>query len=142
VALRGAKESKGDSSTVGAVLALGHGKDITIPKGQELTVYTSGRFSFETSKLLAAPNGGPSEAARVRSSGDALMVSVTSSPPGADIGIDGAYVGSTPSSVTLIPGDHRITVTKGGYEKWERTIRLTGGSITVNADLNRIRADR
>ena len=60
-------------------------------------------------------------------------VSVTSDAPGADIEIDGAYTGSTPSTLSLSAGSHRITV-KNGTQLWERTIQIQGGgTITVTA---------
>lgn len=62
-------------------------------------------------------------------------LSVNSNPLAADIEIDGAFVGNTPSSVDVAPGDHTIAVVKSGYKRWERKIKVTGGSININAEL-------
>ena len=63
---------------------------------------------------------------------------VKSTPDGADIEVDGRYVGSTPSSVQLKVGDHKIAVKKKGYTTWERTIILSaGGNIVVDASLEK-----
>ena len=62
-------------------------------------------------------------------------VSITADVPGAEIEVDGAFVGSTPSTVTLSAGPHRIAV-KSGTQIWQRTVQIQGGgSITVNAFL-------
>jgi hypothetical protein len=64
-------------------------------------------------------------------------VQVTSQPAGADIEIDGAFMGSTPSAVELTPGDHTVRVTKKGYQSWQRKIRVTAGDITLAAELTK-----
>ena len=62
---------------------------------------------------------------------------VISDPVGADIEVDGAFVGSTPSKVEIVVGDHDITVTKSGYQTWRRTVRITGGDVSINAGLQK-----
>jgi hypothetical protein len=62
-------------------------------------------------------------------------ISVASNPAAADIEVDGAFVGSTPSSVTLAPGDHAITVSKKGYAPWQKKIRVTSGQVNIMAEL-------
>jgi hypothetical protein len=59
-----------------------------------------------------------------------------SSPSGSDIEIDGVFVGDTPSTVTLAPGMHEITVHKKGYTPWSRKMNVTGGTIHLSADLD------
>jgi hypothetical protein len=67
--------------------------------------------------------------------GNNAEVAVESAPPGADIELDGAFVGSTPSTITVAAGDHRITLKKSGFTTWERTIKVSGGKIQISADL-------
>jgi len=62
-------------------------------------------------------------------------VAVSSTPSGADINLDGAFVGNTPSTITVAAGKHTITVTKAGYKFWERQVRVTGGKIDISAQL-------
>jgi hypothetical protein len=62
-------------------------------------------------------------------------VHVTSAPVGADILVDGKFVGSTPSTLQLAPGDHNINVQKNGFSAWNRTIHVVPGDVTVNAEL-------
>ena len=65
----------------------------------------------------------------------ATRLTVVSAPDGADISVDGNFVGNAPSTVNLTDGDHTITVTKNGYKAWERKIKAIGGMVRLNADL-------
>jgi hypothetical protein len=67
----------------------------------------------------------------------ALRLAVSSTPGGADIEVDGSFMGSTPSSIELTPGEHSVIVRKSGYKPWERKLKLSGGNITLAADLER-----
>ena len=65
-------------------------------------------------------------------------ITVTSTPPGADIEIDGKFVGNTPSrGIELTPGDHTVSVKKNGYKAWEKTLSVSGGDINLTADLDK-----
>lgn len=64
-----------------------------------------------------------------------VKLSVASVPAGADIEINGDYVGSTPSMIDVDSGTQEITVKKKGFHDWSRRIKVSGGSITVNAEL-------
>jgi protein-tyrosine-phosphatase len=55
-------------------------------------------------------------------------VSVACVPDGADIEVDGSFVGNTPSNVEIPEGEHTIVVKKAGYKDWERKFRISGGS--------------
>lgn len=63
------------------------------------------------------------------------QLQVSSTPDGADIEIDGNYVGSTPSTVGAAAGQHQISVKKSGFKLWEKKITVTTGQINVNATL-------
>ncbi len=60
---------------------------------------------------------------------------VTSTPMGADIEVDGSFVGSTPSAIHLKPGEYTIAVRKNGYASWERKVKVTGGDVNLVAEL-------
>jgi hypothetical protein len=65
-------------------------------------------------------------------------VIVKSTPPGADINVDGKYMGSTPSTIQLAPGEHAVSIEKKGLPPWQRTMTVTaGGSVTINATLEK-----
>jgi hypothetical protein len=158
VALRGVKQQTGGGHTgamTGAMVGTAivfwpaapfflfmHGKDITVPKGHEFTVYTSGAVRLDQNKVAsssAVPNGTAAASGTnvASAAGSGATLSVTSIPLGAEIDVDGAFVGSTPSSVSVTPGDHKISVKKSGYEGWERKIHVTGGNVNVAAELSR-----
>src|SRR6266478_840329 len=60
-------------------------------------------------------------------------VTVKSAPDECEITVDGKYVGGTPATVRLTPGDHAFSVAKSGFRTWQRTVTLTpGGAVTVN----------
>lgn len=63
------------------------------------------------------------------------MVSISSNPSGADIAIDGNFIGNTPSSVEMDPGMHTITISKKDYQAWSRKVKIVNGTVTLNADL-------
>ena len=67
----------------------------------------------------------------------AARLSVTSNPDGADIEIDGAFMGSSPSSLQLDPGNHKVVIKKSGYKPWERTLRVGGGEVNIKAELEK-----
>jgi hypothetical protein len=62
-------------------------------------------------------------------------VIIDSAPSGADIEMDGAFVGNTPSTITVAPGSHEIAVKKKGFTDWSRKMNVTGGSVHLNAEL-------
>jgi len=63
------------------------------------------------------------------------QLQVTSMPAAADIEIDGSFIGNTPSSVGVAPGQHQLSVKKTGFKPWERKITVSSGQINVNAVL-------
>jgi hypothetical protein len=65
-------------------------------------------------------------------------LSVVSVPDGADIEIDGNFVGNTPSDLQIADGDHTIAVKKAGFKDWERKLKVSGGSsVHLNAELEK-----
>lgn len=63
-------------------------------------------------------------------------VTITSAPTACDINVDGKFMGSTPSTLKLPPGEHSLSVEKEGLTPWQRQITVTsGGSVTINATL-------
>jgi len=113
-----------------------HGKSVDIPKGTEVTAFVQGDMH------LVMANFGPGGAstsvagsAPVAAAATMVSVNVESSVPGADIEVDGSFVGSTPSTVSVTPGQHTITVKKKGYTDWSRSMNVSGSAIHLSADL-------
>jgi hypothetical protein len=133
------------------------GKDVTIPKGSAFEVFTDDAHlvmnTAPTSPnmyanaadraMITAAGFAPTTAASANMLGQpvaapagsagAAALTVNSTLPGAEIEIDGAYVGSAPSTLQLPAGAHRVTV-RYGSAAWERSVQVNPGStITVNA---------
>ena len=153
IALRAVKETKGGSHTgamTGAIVASSilffpaapfflfmKGKDITIPKGTEITAYVTGDTSLDPKRF--APIEQTASTVDTANTTDSSSISVKSAPDGAEISVDGKFAGSTPSTLQLKFGEHTISVKKAGYVLWERTITLSaGGNITIDATLEKI----
>ena len=101
-----------------------HGKDISIPKGTEVTAYINGDTKLEIAKFQPTAPAAPASAAATTSA----MLQMESNPSGADIQVDGSFMGNTPSDVQVAEGDHTITVKKAGFKDWERKMKVTAGS--------------
>jgi len=55
-------------------------------------------------------------------------INVTSEPDGAEIYVDDFYESSTPSKLSINPGEHTLKVTRPGFKTWERRVRVEAGS--------------
>lgn len=92
----------------------------------------AGAQAFRTSQ----PQGGQPPAAQpAPQRASEATLDITSSPAGADIEMDGAFVGNTPSAVGISAGDHTIRITKQGFKPWERKIRISSGNVKLAAEL-------
>jgi hypothetical protein len=117
-----------------------HGKDITIPKGTELTAYVNGDMKLDLARFQpAAPKQTASGTADSGTSSMSAKVQLESNPSGADIEVDGGFVGNTPSDVQVAEGEHTITVKKAGFKDWERKMKITAGSsVHLDAELEKL----
>jgi hypothetical protein len=158
IPLRAVKEVRGSTSTVAMTTAITasailffpaapfflflKGKDISIPKGTEITAYINGDISLDQAKIVSAiqsvtpatdlANGQPSTMIDPDLSG----LTIKSNPDGAEISVDGKFMGSTPSILRLKAGEHTISIKKSGFRLWEKSVTLTGGgNITLDAAL-------
>ena len=159
-AVRAVKDAKGGSHTVGmtaGIVATGllffpaapfflfmHGKDITVPKGAEMTAYVNGDVRLETKNFRKDAEQGiqsPIEAqpasaqSQLRTSltppiaADATgTVELHSTPDGAEVYVDGAFIGNAPATLKLAPGQHTIRVSQFGFKDWSRDITIQAGS--------------
>jgi hypothetical protein len=164
VALRAVQDAKGGGHTgamVGAMVATAivffpaaplflfmKGKDITIPKGTEITAYINGDISLDPAKftpanVTTALTGAPSAqspagaSVPVAASESAVSsVEIKSTPDAAEITVDEKYRGNTPATLHLAAGDHTILLEKQGFKTWEKTLTVNSGeNTTVNASL-------
>ncbi len=152
-ALRAVKEVKGGGHTgamTGAIVGTAivffpaaplflfmHGKDISIPKGTEITAYINGNFPVDVSKF----SGGAPSLQLTGAVGTSVPASATatldisSTPLNADIEVDGSFIGNTPSSFGLAGGEHTVKISKSGYKPWERKVKTSTGAARLVAEL-------
>jgi hypothetical protein len=137
-----------------------HGKDTTINKGVSFDVFVDGNHAVNggpaaaPASIAATPqhqpvrpaiSGGPSVTTvsapvapmptpqPALNPADQATVAVTSNDPGADIEINGNFVGSTPTAVKLAPGQYTVAVRRG-TQVWQRVLQVNAGSsVTLNA---------
>jgi len=102
-----------------------------IPVGsREVSVYMSGYQTFYTSVSV---NEG--QTAYVNAVLQPVVttgtLSVSSSPSGAAVYVDGIYQGVTSTTVgNLVPGSHSVRLTKAGYQDWTGSVSISAGSTT------------
>ncbi len=112
-----------------------HGKSVEIPKGTEVTAFIQGDMHLDMAKFGVAGTAAsaqPTPAGTINAS-----LTVDSTVPGADIEVDGSFVGSTPSTVSVSTGQHTITVKQKGYADWSRSMNVAGSAIHIMANLEK-----
>jgi hypothetical protein len=94
------------------------------------------RVEESLSKLKKEPlPASTTEATGTPSTAAQASLAIDSTPAGADIEIDGAFVGNTPSTLTLALGSHSVAIKKKGFTDWTKTLNVTGGTVHLNAEL-------
>ncbi len=67
-----------------------------------------------------------------------VPVKISSDPDGADVFVDGNFVGSTPAVLRLPAGTYKIAVKLSGFTDWERETRiLPAAEVSLNAKLTK-----
>jgi len=111
---------------------------------KEFVEHNSGKEILTTAvaqpaQPVAVPAADNSQTESRFESGPAMQLTsviVKSTPPGCDIDVDGKYMGSTPSTIQLTPGEHQVSIEKEELRPWQRTMTITaGGSSTIDATL-------
>jgi len=131
------------------VFLLIKGKDVTLNRGIIFDVFTDQRFTLNPKAATIAPAGattvqpaqavttpGPIPTAPAPPQAAPATVTITSEPGGAEIELDGAFIGSTPTTLQMTPGPHAVTVKKNSAT-WTRTVQIQAAStITLSASLS------
>jgi len=148
VPLRAVKEVKGGShvgAMTGAIVATTivffpaaplflfmKGKDITIPKGTEITAYINGDVPLDSKKFQAQDVTAAAQSPAISpAEGIQSTIELRSNPDGAEISVDGKYIGNAPTTLHLPVGNHAIRFEMAGYKAWERTLTITQGESTI-----------
>jgi hypothetical protein len=129
--------SKNSQSMAEAVAK--HLKEFIEKSGNTLTTAVSAETPTAQPKLLPVADNSQAESG-IDSAPAVELVSIVvkSTPPGCDINVDGKWMGSTPSTIRLAPGDHNISIEKDEMRAWQRTMTVTsGGSSTIDATLEK-----
>ena len=134
-----------------------HGDKLTVSvdsKPRNYTVETSAYIGPLTARPVEQPSAGPTVKLAVEKSGksesgpggapdhpdtptNTAKVMFSSEPSGADIYVDGIFMGNTPSQIQLGAGSHTVRIEAKGQEPWSRTVTLTaGGKVTLHAVLS------
>jgi len=103
------------------------------------TAPTSGpRVESSAQVPVPAPVQAPSATAAAGGPRESVKCSFASTPSGGEVMVDGQYVGSTPSVISLTVGNHVVQVLLPGYGQWKRELAVSPGSeLTVNAVLEK-----
>jgi hypothetical protein len=129
--------SKNSQSMAEAVAK--HLREFVEKSGNTLTTSASPETLTAQPKLLPVADNSQAESG-IDSAPAVELVSIVvkSTPPGCDINVDGKWMGSTPSTIRLTPGDHNISIEKDEMRAWQRTMTVTsGGSSTIDATLEK-----
>lgn len=63
------------------------------------------------------------------------QLEIWSNPPGADIFVDGQFLGQTPKTLVVTPGEHTINLRKKDFGIWQRRIDAMPGKRRISAYL-------
>ncbi len=100
------------------------------------------RQSFPASAPVPAPAPAPSVGsvqATAPEKVEKVRCNFSSTPPGAEVTVDGRFVGSTPSEIPLSTGTHVIALSMPGFAEWKRELTVEAGSVVnVTASLQKI----
>ena len=92
------------------------GKEATVEKGTIFEVFTD-----------------QAHALSIKNDTKNSQIDIVSNPTGADVEINGDFVGNTPLSVELPVGEHEVVLKRKGFLDWSRKFKAIGASVSVNA---------
>jgi hypothetical protein len=88
----------------------------------------------ETPHVEAPPGARPTAATNDGTG----QIDVSAVPDGADISVDGNFIGSAPATLKLGGGKHVISVTHQGFKAWTREVSvLPGSQVSLKATLEK-----
>lgn len=107
-----------------ATIISNSGQDASITQGTDLTAYINDNQSLDLTRLRAA-------------SGPTTELKLTSTPPNAEITVDGRLAGSTPYTLHVLSGDHVVVLRMVGFQPWRQNIHVAGNPVSVDASLTK-----
>lgn len=120
----------GLQGVTGVPISVGEKDREFIPAGATVDV-TKGEETKEKAADKKAAESAPAEQATG-------ALNVSSSPNGADVFVDGQFLGNCPAALKLTPGKHTIVVKMTTYKDWSRDVTVESGSqVQLNASLEK-----
>ena len=109
---------------------------VELLSGERVLSFSRPGFATHREPLTVVA-GSPQTLPTIRLEPAAGVLRVRTEPPGASITVDGNFRGGSPAAVEVSPDrDHRVVVSRAGYESQERTVRLgRGAEQTLNIRL-------
>jgi len=107
------------------------------PAAEKASVATPARQSATpASPASSAATAAPADVSQIIR--DTIKCNFTSTPSGAEITLDGRYVGNTPSTVGVTTGTHVVVLFMPGFDKWKRELTVPYGSdLNISATLQK-----
>jgi hypothetical protein len=114
-------------------------RTLTIPKGTEITAYIAADTPLVFRKLQQATSYQRVRSSEDRSGSDGPIFSNSSIDAARRRDyVDEKFLGTTPSTVLLTPGEHKIVIMKTGFKSWERTMTISpNGSVNLDVSLEK-----
>ncbi len=105
-----------------------------VPVGVKTAVTTEAE---ENNEPHSSPTGSETTSPAVEPA--KATVNVSSNPAGADVLVDGAFIGNCPAVLKLTPGKHTVGMKMSGYKDWSRQITVESGSeVQLTANLEKM----
>jgi len=132
-----------------------HGKSVQVPQNTLINAYIEGdqkvpmsiveaanrsQAPFATVPVLANSTTVPGNSMSNTQLGNAApsVLNLKSEPSGAEITIDGEFVGDTPTTVQVVAGHHNVVLNKNGFKVWQRMLTVgSGGTISLAPSLEK-----
>lgn len=107
-----------------ATIVSNSGLDASIAQGAYVIAYINGNQPLDLTRLRAA-------------AGPTTQVKLTSTPPNAEISVDGRLAGSTPYTLHITSGDHVVVLRMVGFQPWQGKVHVGTEPLAVDVPLNK-----
>jgi hypothetical protein len=127
------------TGVTGVPVSVGDKERNEIPAGVATqTIRTEEPKESKPAPATAAADPPASPTPTVTAAEAEAIIALVSTPAGADVNVDDAFVGNTPATLKLKPGKHTIKVSMTGYKDWSRDMNvLSGSQVSLNATMDK-----
>ena len=99
-------------------------QDASISPDTTVIAYVNGTQTLDLTRLRAA-------------SGPTQTLKITSTPPNADVSVDGRMAGNTPYIFRVPAGDHTVAVRMAGYRPAQQTVHISSEPVVLELSLTK-----